>query len=122
MNPTVAILPVICFLLLPQVTPAPLKPLLAFSPLFLPILLLYAVAPALALALVSRLVMGYFFPARGRFWLIFLLTLFGLFFTYLLPVLGGSSWCALGGGLVGATLGCYLSILVTRKQEEPSER
>jgi hypothetical protein len=116
MKPTVAILSAAGFLVLTQVTPASAKPLLAFSPFFLPILVLYAVAPALALALVSRLVMGYFFPAQGSFWLIFLLALLGWFFPYLFPFSTGN-WGTLGGGLLGASVGCYLSSLVKRKQE-----
>jgi hypothetical protein len=121
MKPKATILSIAGFLVFTQCTPASAKPLLAFSPFFLPILLLYAVAPALVLALVSRLVMGYFFPAQGSFWLIFLLALLGWFVSYLLPFSTGS-WGALGGGLLGAIVGCYLSSLMKRKQEEPAER
>jgi Na+/serine symporter len=91
MKPTVAILPAVGVLVITQVNSASAKPILAFSPLFLPFLLLYAVAPSLALALVSRLVMEYSFSVQGNFWLIFLLTLLGWFFSYLLPF-STSSW------------------------------
>jgi hypothetical protein len=116
MKRMVAILLTVGVLLLTSGSPVQAKSLFAFSPLFLPILLLYAAAPALAIALLGRLFMLYFFPAQGHFWLIFLLTLLGWFLAYLLPFPASSPWGAISGGLLGVSAGCYLSSLIKRKR------